>query len=410
MDNVGTSSYESNTVDTNPLYDNELVDTNNFYENNNDSYLVDSNPLYDNGELDSNGLASDNYDTTPYQCNYDSNNPYSLENYDDSNKYIRYKMDSNTVLFTEQEFISLMRKRHPNQFEFGGSLEDWVSWSGANFVRESYNVGHYAEIKKFEIVDGEECNYDTVEMVEKLVNENNNQSESYLESDENFVSNNEEWEVVEDEVKYLEGLTITKYGKGLFIKCPKEHKDYGSKYYHNGWWMKDGWFFKMNFYEYLIQNGAIPSNELLELPFFEMSYEYYDSDTILLQCYDTHPNYRDAEYYGAKWNYQADGWLFKRRDIKYLENNGAIYESQDDYKLLNCKLSILESGTLFYLITPNRLNKYYGIKKFNVNSLCLIWVEDYKGWTIYHEDKNLKGKTEQEKIKMFTDMGAVYVE
>ena len=217
---------------------------------------------------------------------------------------------------------------------------------------------------------------------------------------------NNDWEVVGD----LEGLTITKYGKGLFIKCPKEHKDYGSKYYHNGWWMKDGWFFKMNFYEYLIQNGAIPSNEVLELPFFEMSYEYYDSETILLQCYDTHPNYRDAEYHGGKWNYQADGWLFKITDINYLENNGAIYESQDDYKLLNCKLSILESGTLFYLITPNRLNKYYGIKKFNVNSLCLYWVEDHKGWEIYYEDKNLKGKTEQEKIKMFTDMGAVYVE
>ena len=50
---------------------------------------------------------------------------------------------------------------------------------------------------------------------------------------------------------------------------------------------------------------------------------------------------------------------------------GQFTESQDDYKLLNCKLSILESGTLFYLITLNRLNKYYGIKKFNVNSLCL---------------------------------------
>ena len=37
----------------------------------------------------------------------------------------------------------------------------------AHFVVDSTNLGHYSEIKKFEIVDGEEYNYDTVEMVNK---------------------------------------------------------------------------------------------------------------------------------------------------------------------------------------------------------------------------------------------------
>ena len=49
-----------------------------------------------------------------------------------------------------------------------------MSWSGASLVVDSTNLGHYSEIKKFEIVDGEEYNYDTVEMVNKPLNEEDN--------------------------------------------------------------------------------------------------------------------------------------------------------------------------------------------------------------------------------------------
>ena len=43
-----------------------------------------------------------------------------------------------------------------------------------------------------------------------------------------------------------------------------------------------------------------------------MCFEYYGRDKLLLQCYENHPYYKQQEYYGGEWNFQADGWLFDK--------------------------------------------------------------------------------------------------
>ena len=52
-----------------------------------------------------------------------------------------------------------------------------------------------------------------------------------------------------DDEMDLEGYIIEEYGRGYLLTCEDTHKDYGTKYYHGGWWntSANGWFFKKEF-------------------------------------------------------------------------------------------------------------------------------------------------------------------
>ena len=53
-------------------------------------------------------------------------------------------------------------------------------------------------------------------------------------------------------------MTFESYGKGYLLSCSKNHSDYGTKYFYNGWWMPkhNSWFFKSSYKEFLQDNGA----------------------------------------------------------------------------------------------------------------------------------------------------------
>ena len=53
-------------------------------------------------------------------------------------------------------------------------------------------------------------------------------------------------------------MVFMKYGKGYLMKPHRTHPDYGSKYFHNGFWnaRAKGWFFKREFKEFLSEHGA----------------------------------------------------------------------------------------------------------------------------------------------------------
>ena len=53
-------------------------------------------------------------------------------------------------------------------------------------------------------------------------------------------------------------MTVEPYGKGYLLVPPEEHSDYGTKYYHNGWWNEnnDAWFFKKEHRTFLLNNMA----------------------------------------------------------------------------------------------------------------------------------------------------------
>ena len=56
-------------------------------------------------------------------------------------------------------------------------------------------------------------------------------------------------------------MTIRKYGKGYVMVPPTDHANYGDKYINNnrGWWNANaqGWFFKKNFLQSFLDQGAI---------------------------------------------------------------------------------------------------------------------------------------------------------
>ena len=56
-------------------------------------------------------------------------------------------------------------------------------------------------------------------------------------------------------------MTVMKYGSGYMLNPPEDSDYFGNKYFHDGWWInsQDGWFFKNDHYQWLIDNGAVIS-------------------------------------------------------------------------------------------------------------------------------------------------------
>ena len=53
-------------------------------------------------------------------------------------------------------------------------------------------------------------------------------------------------------------MTLRKYKNGFLLMPPKEHIEWGIKYYHGGFWNETlrGWIFNPEYYDFLIECGA----------------------------------------------------------------------------------------------------------------------------------------------------------
>jgi hypothetical protein len=373
-------------IDTNPepsLYETNpepsLYDTNpepSLLNNNREMYTINDvepwdfrnvtpNNIYDNVcyNFDYNNTNNNNYSTEPYKCDYGAYKPDNIEN-------------NNNVSLT---------------------------------INDNENINENSEdeiIRNFDIISpNKEPVYDTVEMIDPETEGTPNDNVNDNVNDNNNVNTNG-WDFVGD----FDGLEILKIGRRFLISCPENHKDYGKRFFHNGKWdvSYNGWCFNMEHYQELIENGAIPSEEVRNMYFLDMCFEYYGRDKLLLQCYDTHPYYKQQEYYGGEWNFQADGWLFDKDQRQYLEHFGAVYECNEFSKLDNCRI-ITESycNRLLYIIKPDKFNKYYGLKILDVSNLTLVWDDYYQGWIIYHDSRELMNHTEKENIRFFEQYGAM---
>lgn len=71
--------------------------------------------------------------------------------------------------------------------------------------------------------------------------------------------NNDEMDSTDNEGKLFDDMVINRYGKGYLLHSYEDHPDFGTKYYHNAWWMpsKQAWFFKKEFKDYFLENGAV---------------------------------------------------------------------------------------------------------------------------------------------------------
>ena len=110
-----------------------------------------------------------------------------------------------------------------------------------------------------------------------------------------------------DEMVDLTSLDIEAYGKGYLVRAPKDHKDYGKKYYGSGWWNSEqnGWFFKKEHYDEIVRYGAVEYKpDVIEWV------EPYGKG-YLLKPLQTHPHYGNKYYRNGWWNPLSKGWFFK---------------------------------------------------------------------------------------------------
>lgn len=109
----------------------------------------------------------------------------------------------------------------------------------------------------------------------------------------------------------LTSLDIEAYGKGYLVRAPKDHKDYGKKYYGSGWWInnQEGWFFKKEHYDEIVGYGAVEYKpDVLE--FVQAWGRGY-----ILKPLKSHPQYGSKYYRNGWWNQQKKWWFFKKEFV-----------------------------------------------------------------------------------------------
>ena len=240
---------------------------------------------------------------------------------------------------------------------------------------------------------------------EHLSGEKDNMTESFVEGGPNL----------------FDGMTLEEYGRGYLLKPPSDHPDFGTKYYHDAWWRADlqGWFLKQKYLDYFLNNGALWNLEneeavisepetddddeldrLLETInesdalFNDMVFEPYGPDGYLLQCYNSHPDYKKREYHGGVWHRQGDGWYFPKEYRNFLEDNGAVFEYDEGNIFKGMDFNIGVNWGQFYL-SPSLDSRFYGLNVFEVNGVSGIWCHQKESW-------RFEGVNE----KFFTDRGA----
>ena len=178
----------------------------------------------------------------------------------------------------------------------------------------------------------------------------NNQEQMICEGGASYAMDDvEEGEIVEQTPETpFSGMELITYGKGYLLVPSENHPDYGTKYYHNGWWMpsSNGWFFKSKYYDSLIEGGAIDeeiiedsNNECEEYndtyeeyedigPFTNMKIEEYGRG-YLLSPEDDHPDFGEKYYHNGWWIGRQNAWFFKDKYYEYLIDNGATHQTFD---------------------------------------------------------------------------------
>ena len=124
--------------------------------------------------------------------------------------------------------------------------------------------------------------------------------------------------------------TLRPYKRGFLLIPEKGDENWGEKYFHDGWWMpsQDAWFFRPQFYDFLIENGARSVSAPLDTPpskdlILENSFGWrlikYKKG-VVLTVPKSDPSYGESYYFNESmspnrgwWNKNAKGWFFKRQ-------------------------------------------------------------------------------------------------
>ena len=141
-------------------------------------------------------------------------------------------------------------------------------------------------------------------------------------------------------------MCLKQYKKGYLLIPPEDHHDYGTKYYHNGFWNKalKGWIFKPEHYDFLVSHGAIEygANVLMETvvvnepeePEVEVVEDDFDMSNTYFEAYkrgyvvypSKYCSFSGEKYlYSGFWNKTLGGWVFKSSDYDFLIEKGSLF-------------------------------------------------------------------------------------
>jgi hypothetical protein len=130
--------------------------------------------------------------------------------------------------------------------------------------------------------------------------------------------------------KIFDEMSFEPYSdKGFLLQCYNTHPNYGDKFFHGGFWHRqgDGWFFSSDMRAFLEENGAE----------FE-----YDESTIFEGLNFHNGSSRgqfylvpelDSKYYGlvgfegGKWCHEYESWLFTEKEFQFFTSRGAQFMS-----------------------------------------------------------------------------------
>ena len=173
-------------------------------------------------------------------------------------------------------------------------------------------------------------------------------------------------ESIEDTHETMEAaytlMTLRKYKNGFLLMPPKEHIEWGIKYYHGGFWNETlrGWIFNPEYYDFLIECGAKSNvstnatkttkateatnatkttkateatkatNTIVSFnssQTFDMTQTYFEQ---YKRGYIVKPNI-DCNFVGEKylydgfWNQSLEGWIFRSDSYEFLLESGSLY-------------------------------------------------------------------------------------
>ena len=199
----------------------------------------------------------------------------------------------------------------------------------------------------------------------------------------------------------LDKCTVKTYGKGFLLVPSKDNKDWETKYYHNGWWMKkhNAWFFKKEYENFLIDNGAKMSEENQKLQkktvSKEMKIQEYGKGYLLVPN-QGNPDWGTKYYHNGWWLSKHNAWFFKKEHKDYLFNNFSQQKMVKSNKKENIvkdikKSVVLKSNTNTsfkkygkgYLLVPEKGHPDWGTKYYHNG----WWMPKHNAWFFKKQDK-----------------------
>lgn len=247
----------------------------------------------------------------------------------------------------------------------------------------------------------------------------------------------------------LTGMVVRAHGKGFLLIPYHDYELFGEKYFMNGWWMPkfNAWFFKAEFYDDLLQLGAVEEVASSSKTSSKSSRKHKTSPSqtqlsnmaltsygkgYLLTTHSSDANYGKYYYYDTHgftdtemdegtfthvgfWNSKAKGWFFRKSSLQYLTDVACAKFIKDEPSdsfvmsddLSNMSLTHYGKG---YLLCPCKSDSRFGEKYYHLpDGGQGWWRQDLSGWFFksqYFEELVDMGAKYSEKSSQKTSMRA----